>query len=165
MCAVDLEEIQEQCGTNTAGNQFLYIANEDDLLNVPDPDAGTSTISSDVTCVSTKQFFPFGFTEDTCKHDETVNDNDALIATIVCFFGKDDETKRHKFFEMIGGKFAVIITDNNGLTKLCRNVRWRPNFSTGEDPENDKNGYTVTLSYKGASAKVYTGAVPLTPAA
>lgn len=165
MCVVELVAIEESCGNNTAGNTFLYLANEDDILNVPDPDAGTSTISTAITMKTGKQFFPFGFTEDRCRHNEATNDNDALIGTITTFFAKDDAVKRHQFFNMIGGKFAVIITDGNGETKVIRNARWRPEFDSGENPENDQNGYTATIRYKGQHAKMYTAAVPLTPAA
>lgn len=165
MCVVTLEEIIEQCGTNTAGNKMLYLANMDDLLTVPAPDADTRTISTDIVMDTGDQFFAFGFTEDTCQHTENINDNDSAIGAITAFFGKDEDKKRHRFTTMIGGKFAVIITDENNVTKYIPNVRFRWDFDSGTDSENDRNGYTVRMSYKGEPAYIYEGTIPLTPGA
>lgn len=157
--------IEEECGTNTAGNTYLAIAREVDVLSVPAPGVGTSTITTDIVMETGKQFFEFQFTEDGCVHDETVNENDALIGLITARFRKDDDAKRTTFFGLIGQKLAIIITDGNGLTKLCRNVKLRPAHNTGENSESDINQYTVTMRYSGAKALIYEGEIPLTPGA
>ncbi len=166
MACVELtENIEDPCGPNTAGNTYLAIAREEDILTIPAAGTGTSTITTDIVMKPGKRFWEFAFTENGCLHDENVNENDAIIGTITTRFRKDEDKKRTAFYGLIGQKLAVIITDGNGETKLCRRVSFRPSHSTGENAENDVNQYTVTMRYIGSKALFYEGVVPLTPGA
>lgn len=158
MCTVTLSEVQELCGANVPGNTALYLANYDDIDVVPA--AVDSVISSDLTMAASAVFRRFNFTEDTCQHLEPVNDAGSVDGSITCFFHKDDAIKRNLFKNMINGKFSIIITDGNSLTKFIRKARFVADFDSGT-AAGDRNGYTARITYTSAAADVYEGAIPV----
>ncbi|MEL6625429.1 MAG: hypothetical protein AAFP83_17070 [Bacteroidota bacterium] len=162
MCVVDFSEVASKCGgSNTGGNKTLYIANDGDVVDLPTPDAGTSTISSDLTMETGKVFRKFTFTDDTCQHLENDNEGRNKTSSIVCRIDGDDPVKRHQFDEMYGGEYTVILTDGNDLTKIVQRCTFKSNFDSGTTKA-DLNGYEVRFEYSGRGAFVYTGAIPTT---
>ena len=157
MCTVTLADINELCGANVPGNISVYVANYDDLATVPS--ATAKVITGDITMVASATFKRFNFTEDTCQHTEEQNEGGSVDGILRMNFHKDDAIKRNQFEAMVNGKFSVIVTDGNGLTKLIRKCRWRRNYDSGTSGA-DVNGYSCEFFYTAQAADVYEGVIP-----
>ena len=161
MCTVTMQEILEICGANVPGNTALYVTNYDDIASIPA--ATDKVITGDIVMVTGSPapvFLRFNFTEDTCQHTEQQNDAGSVDGLIQCRFDKDDAVKRNQFENMANGKFTVIITDGNELTKIVRKCRWKRNFDSGTSGA-DVNGYDGQFVYTSKSADIYEGTIPV----
>lgn len=165
MCTVTLQPVNELCGANVPGNRTLYVINDDEVLDYPARTADSATLSGDITTIDDPaspgtpvSFNRFTFREETCQHTETQNASGGVDGSIVCRFDKDDDVKRHLFGQMPNGRYTILITDENGLTKARQKCRFTRNFDSGTAGE-DINSYEVTFTYVGQEADIYTGVV------
>lgn len=162
MCTVDLSAVAKVCGPNVPGNIELYVANSADVEAVPDPDANTKTISTDLTMVTGKYFYRYVFTKKTCQHKEDPAPNGQVIGFVEADFDHDDDAKRYLFEQMSTGEFDLIVVDGNELPKLVRAAEFQRTFDSGISGQ-DKNGYKARWDYEGLAANIYTGSIPEAP--
>jgi len=168
-CVQVLELTELQCGDNEAGVTTVNIINHEDLVfPLPAVDAAPDdwTISVDLSLVdaATAGFVTWTFKEDDAEYIENANDNGNYECTLTMTLPKDDETKRNLFRKMNNTccRYAVIVTDKNGHTKLQTDLTFKDNFTTGKGgTNNDTNQYTVTLTRTGTKAYTYEGTVPV----
>jgi len=170
-CCDGLAAISRNCGINVKGlRPVIEIAEECDVETIPDPDADSHTISTDVTVASTKQFWEWAVADDSqliANSEGVGNPNDMSFQNnLTVFIPGDEDAADATINAVLNGTFIIRYTSKSGKAKLLGTKASPAKISSIQFTDSpDSKGYLITFMNMGHKPYNYTGAIPLTPVA
>jgi len=163
-----LAAISKICSQHALGiSSTIEIIEAGDLSTIPDPDADTHTISSDVTVDSTKQFYQWKLGETNAEFNATSvgqKGNQTFQNVLTVFLPLSRDEVDYVLNQMINGEFIIRFGDRNGEKRLLGNANspaMIPEGGIQEVINSEQNGVTLTFENMGPTPYFYTGVAPL----
>lgn len=169
-CVCTVDAIDQFCGgVNAPGlDRILYMTCEGQVDTVPDADAGTHTISTDLSMrpydagppvVEAGIFYTWYFSKEDMSFTCTRDENGEWTTEVKVFVLQLSSEKTYVLNGMTGDNQICIVKDRNGKQRLIGAVGNGCMVNVKEQT-NPKNGYEVTITWKSAHAPYYyTGTI------
>jgi len=163
-----LAEISKYCQQYTTGiANTIEIIEAADVTSVPDPGAGTHTITTDITLDATKFWYQWRIGETDVEYSWTsvgVKGSQSFQNTLTVFLPVSRDLVENTINSMINGDFLIRFRDKQGVARLAGSAYSPVQVAEGGVQgviNAERNGTTVTFEWMGPTAYFYEGAAPL----
>lgn len=165
---ISVANIVEPCGPNPGGQNKIWVIDRRDVESIPDPAAGTHSITGPIVPKTGKGFAFWDFALDTGElTSESVGDqgNQSTQAGVGVYIPRSNPVVDKIINDCYNGQYIVIVEDALGQKKiggsLKRGLKFTTKYSSGKKFD-DKNGREV--GFAGGMANepyFYEGAIPV----
>lgn len=163
-----LEAVGKICGQHALGiSNTIEIIEAGDVTSVPAADAGTHTVSTDVTLDATKVWFQWRIGDTEAEFNSTATGskgNQSFQNVLTIFIPLSRDQISYLVNQILNGEFVIRFGDKNGGKRLLGTDSAPAMIAEGGIQEvitAEKNGHTITFENMGHTPYWYTGAAPL----
>jgi hypothetical protein len=166
-----LGAIGKICAQHALGlGSTIELIEAGDVTSIPEPDANSHTVSSDVTVDATKFWYQWRLGETNAEFNATSigqKGNQTFRNVLTVFIPLSRDEVDFIMNAILNGEYIIRFGDRNGDKRLLGNANspaMIPEGGIQEVINTEQNGVTVTFENVGPTPYFYTGAAPLTGA-
>lgn len=163
-----LAAIGKLCGQHGLGlANTIEIIEAGDVTSIAAPDAGTHTVSTDITLDATKFFYQWRIGDTEAEFTATAagsKGNQTFQNTLTVFLPLSRDAVSVVINGMLNGEFVIRFGDKNGGKRILGTAASPAMIAEGGVQEvinGERHGHTVTFENMGHTPYWYTGAAPL----